>query len=82
MPEMKDRLVALMTKKQQILDGLIAPARAAANQMKDAGMKSGADPLCAVLFEIDSVDAELKGIFEEDPRASIEAFIELISRKK
>lgn len=42
--------------------------------MMDAGMRSGADPLKAALFEIDSVEQELSNLVAKDP----EAFVKLV----
>jgi hypothetical protein len=54
------QVIELKRKREFITERLIPLARGAANQMKDAGMHRGADPLLAVLFEIDAVEEELK----------------------
>ncbi len=56
---MKEKIMALMRKKHDLETKLVVPARAAANQMKDAGMARGADPLLEILFQLDAVDAEM-----------------------
>ncbi len=79
---MKEKLMALTRKKQALESKLVAPARAAANQMKDAGMGMGADPLLQVLFEIDACDAELKDLLSGDPEEVVTAMLELLGGGK
>lgn len=49
----------LENKRVTILANIVAPAKAACNAMKDAGMKNTADPLSEVLFEYDAIIAEI-----------------------
>ena len=57
---MREKLISLMGNRSVILDELIPLVRAAANQMKDAGMHRGADPLMETLFKLDAIDAEVQ----------------------
>jgi hypothetical protein len=61
--------------RERALEALIAPARAAANQMKDAGMANGADALNAALFRLDATDGELKTLTDANPKQLVEALI-------
>jgi len=49
--------------------------------MEDAGMKNGALPLRAVLFEIDAIDQEVELMAKspETQRETLEALFEIIS---
>ena len=79
---MKEKLKELTSKKHGLVAKLVEPARAAANQMKDAGMHKGADPLLTLLFEIDACDQELMEAFWSNPTESIEALISLMTGDK
>lgn len=68
---MKDQINKLTVQKMVLMESLIAPARAAANQMKDAGMSRGADPLMEVLFKIDALDQEMRDLATSDPKMFI-----------
>lgn len=59
-------------KKRELLLKMVDPAKAAVNQMKDAGMIRGSDPLAQILFELDAADEEIKNIFSNDPLAFLE----------
>lgn len=59
-----EQVQRLANKRTALCNRLIAPARAAANQMKDAGMHRGADELLSILFEMDAVEAELKKLLD------------------
>lgn len=78
---MKEKLLILANRKNALHAQLIAPARAAANQMKDAGMTRGAEPLLEILFQIDAIEDEVKALFAADPKASVEAIIQLMAGK-
>jgi hypothetical protein len=71
-------LGALFLKYDLAVRKLVEPARAAANQMKDAGMHRGADPVLAVLFEIDASLEEQAKIIAEDPTI----LIEMLARRR
>ena len=60
--EIEARLRVLALKRTAALQAIIAPARAAANQMLDAGMKRGADPLVAALFKYDAIHSTMPSI--------------------
>jgi hypothetical protein len=70
---------ALSAKRFSALEKLVAPARAAANQMKDAGMMQGAAPLAEALFKLDAAGQEMSDLIEADPRAALNAIIEGMS---
>ena len=78
MHEMRKKITDLAEKKRQLESKLVAPARAAANQMKDAGMNLGADPLLQILFEIDAVEQEMQSLFKNEPDAAMEALLEML----
>ena len=78
MTDLKQKLIELNTRRVQILMTMVAPARAAANQMKDAGMDAGAAPLLEVLFQYDAIEAEAHDLMKSDPEASFLALIELL----
>jgi hypothetical protein len=46
----------LREKRIALLEKLLPLARAAANQMKDAHLDRGADPILSLLFEIDALE--------------------------
>jgi hypothetical protein len=61
------------TKYRTLLEGLIPPARAAVNVLKDHKMSATAAELEAQLFAIETHDAETKGLINADPIAFFEA---------
>ena len=73
---MKEKIMALIAHRAAILDALVPLARAAANQMADAGMHRGADPLMETLFKLDGIDAEVQALAMSDPRA----FLEIVAK--
>ena len=60
------RMAELMHQRPSIYMALVPVARAAANQMADAGMRMGSGPLQEALARIDSLEAELKILFAGD----------------
>lgn len=79
---MKEKVLALLNKRQGLLQQLEGPTRAAANQMKDAGMHKGADPLLEILFQIEATDQETKKILNNSPREEVlDFFKEIVSRQ-
>lgn len=78
MNETTKQLTDIIRKKHALTENLVGPARAAVNQMIDAGMKRGADPLAAVLFEIDSLDQQLKDVMNADPEKATLAILEML----
>jgi hypothetical protein len=77
--EFAKRSHELTTKRHELLIKLIAPARAAANAMQDAGMKRTADPLNEILFELDVLDSELASLLRED--GAVEALMQIVRRR-
>ena len=75
-------LFKLANKQRTITARLEEPARAAYNAMMDAGMKRTADPLGAVLFELDSVKAEIQTIVSTDPDGLVKVMLGLLERKE
>lgn len=75
---MKEKLVELTKKRHALLVKLVEPARAAANQMKDAGMSRGADPLLEILFQVNAIDQEVQDLFAQDPMAAIDVISRLM----
>ena len=65
------RLAELFQQRPFLYRALMPVARAAANQMADAGMRMGAGPLQEALFRIDALEDEIvtiitsEGISEE-----------------
>lgn len=58
MTELGKKIISIQTKRIALLDKMVIPTRAAAAQMKDAGMINGAEPLLELLFQIDALDQE------------------------
>jgi len=75
---MLKKIIELSAKRQALTCDLVAPARAAANQMKDAGMAMGAGPLLEILFQIDAADQELKDLIGSHPLEAVEALKEMM----
>ena len=75
---MKEKIIQLTGKKQALLAKLVEPARAAANQMKDAGMSRGADPLLEILFQVDACEQEIMELFSSEPKAAMAAVFDLM----
>ncbi len=63
--ELRNRIEETATKRVHALDALVPAARAAANQMKDAGMLNGAEALNRVLFEVEALTDELNGLLDK-----------------
>lgn len=76
--EILKQMTDLQRKKTTTLEKLVQPARAAANQMKDAKMDRGADPVLEVLFELDSVEQEMVSLVNSDPTALVNALKEAL----
>jgi hypothetical protein len=74
--ENRQLILKSTVKRQKLLGDLVAPARAAANQMKDAGMKLGSDPLFEILFQLDALDQEMMELLKKDPETLIEMILE------
>jgi hypothetical protein len=72
------KMQEILRRRDAALNELVNPARAAVNQMRDAGMARGAGPLEEALFRYDAVEAELKAVVEEDPQKFINALLESI----
>jgi hypothetical protein len=64
--------MALTAARAVTLEELVPLARAAANQMADAGMHRGADPLMETLFKLDGIDAEVQALAMSDPHGFLE----------
>ena len=79
MSELVQKMRILSERRALTLNCLVAPARAALNQMQDAGMKRGAEPLAEALFQLDAVDSEMKSVIEADPVAFIDSLKEMMS---
>lgn len=79
--ELLDKIREIGTRKRFAVEALVAPARAAANQMKDAGMKAGADALNAALFQIDATEDELNALIRKDPAAAMRSLFSSIKGK-
>lgn len=56
----------LLRERVTLLEKLVAPAQAAANAMRDAGMKSSADALGAVLFEVDASTQQMRDFVRDN----------------
>lgn len=76
-----EKLRDFNVRRSLLKDKLVPVARAAANQMVDAGMKAGSAPLLEVLFEIDAVEAEVSNLFGEDPKAIVDAIKALLDSR-
>lgn len=72
-PDVEAKLRTYPNRLHTLHEKLLPLARAAANQMKDAGMHRGSDPLLAVLFEIDALESEMAEIIREHPCEFLEA---------
>ena len=77
-PSIEAKLSRYPNQLHALHQKLLPLARAAANQMKDAGMHRGADPLLAVLFEIDALESEMAEIIRGHPEAFLEALLRTI----
>ena len=64
----------LKIKYDSALQRLIPVARAAANQMKDAGMSSCSEAISSVLFEVDAVQDSMLALMKNE--RFVEEFIE------
>lgn len=78
--DIQKRICELNDKRHRAIEKLVEPARAAANQMKDAKMAAGAEPLLIVLFEIDSLTEELTKIYTSNPHQALAALFGLLKR--
>lgn len=78
--ELSAKARELSTKHFAALEGLLQPARAAANQMKDAGMHKGSDPLFAALFEYDSIQDDMKKLVEANHELVMDTASVLLAR--
>ncbi len=66
----------LSSKRQSAYEALVAPAKAAANVLKDHGQHSTARDLEAALFSLDAIEGETMEAIKANPRV----FLEAISR--
>jgi hypothetical protein len=81
MTETTKKIREIVWRQSNTTRKLIEPARAAAAQMKDAGMIEGSRPLFEVLFELDAINQELDtAIKDAGPERGIEALLELLER--
>lgn len=62
-----EKIMKLRGLRMNVLERLIAPARAAANACKDAKMDRTADPLLQIIFEIDALDSEVETLIKAEP---------------
>jgi len=76
--EIEEKIREFSSKRVQLALSLVTPAKAAATQMRDAGMTLGADSLMSILFHIDALDSEVRSIIESDPLESIDALISIM----
>jgi len=76
--EMAEKLKAMSIRHVALALELTVPARAAANQMKDAGMAAGAAPLNEIIFQIDALEQERHNLLDSDPMTGMEALMILI----
>jgi len=60
------RMAELMHRRPSIYMALVPVARAAANQMADAGMRMGSSPLLEAIGRIDTLEEDLKTLFAGD----------------
>ena len=79
---MREKLLDLARKKRELESKLVAPARAAANQMKDAGMVRGSEPLFELIFQIDAIDQEVHDVFRGNPEQAVEAMIDMMGGRR
>jgi hypothetical protein len=78
----RQRLRANCVKRNAALNKLIAPARAALNAMKDAGLTASAEALAIALFEYDAADGELEQIIRNDLAGTLQTLIEEMERNE
>ena len=78
--ELTEKMKSDASKLNELHRKLLEPARAAANQMKDAGMHRGADPLLAVIFKIDAVNEGMRQTLIEYPAMSLEALFSILPK--
>ena len=76
--QMREKLMSLTGQRAAILDALVPLARAAANQMADAGMHRGADPLMETLFKLDGIDAEVQALAMSDPHGFLDVVTKIV----
>jgi len=62
------------------LHELLPVARAAANQMSDAGLKAGAAALNQLIFEIDGIEQEARDLIDKDPIGALRSLDFLIKQ--
>lgn len=65
MNEPMQEFLVLASKRQALLERLISPAKAAAAQMEDQGMKRGAEALNLILFELDVSSEEVSELIKK-----------------
>jgi hypothetical protein len=75
---MREKLMSLTGQRAVVLEELIPLARAAANQMADAGMHRGADPLMETLFKLDGIDAEVQALAMSDPHGFLDVVTKIV----
>ncbi len=80
--ELRDKIEETATKRVHALDTLLPAARAAANQMKDAGMLNGAEALNRALFEVEALTAELDDLIVKVRDSLPDIVKELMNRLK
>lgn len=82
MSEIVNRMTELAYKRYQAIFSLVAPARAAVNQMKDAGMTRGAEPLAQALFEFDAAEQEFKDLCKGNVEGVVDELIKRLRENK
>ena len=74
------KLLSLQMKERMKLHELLPVARAAANQMSDAGLKAGAAALNQLIFEIDGIEQEARDLIDKDPIGALRSLDFLIKQ--
>ncbi len=75
-------ITELHRRRFNALEALYAPARAAANAMKDAKLDHSADPLLEALFKLEAINSELDALTVENGKAVLDAVLHMLSGGK
>jgi hypothetical protein len=78
--EIDKKLRELSVRRQELLESLVAPARAAVNALKDAQRPNTAEPLNEILFQIDALHQEIMEFVKTDPINILEALFKRLEQ--
>jgi hypothetical protein len=84
MPQPSDLAAFLtdtQTRRQQILENLLQICRHLEPQLRDLNAHHSADRIAALVSEYDSLMAEIRNVFENDPDKALNTLIEMLEKR-